>query len=70
MHYHAMGDAHDVSSWAAADGRKPRKLRGPVNGACRCEAHASLGPERLRPDCGMDCYICERLRVLAERLVA
>jgi len=63
-HYHAFGEATDL-------GKKPgTKLRGPANGCCRCEAHIAddMKEARRRPTCDMECYMCERMRVLAVRL--
>lgn len=56
-HFHAHGDAEDLA---------PKKMRGPVNGACRCADHiaAPLMATRERPSCQMDCYLCERFGLL------
>lgn len=63
-HFHAMGEPEDL-------GKAPgTKMRGPINGVCRCAEHIA-GPmmaTRQRPACEMRCYMCERIEVLAARL--
>lgn len=64
MHYHAMGEPEDL-------GKKPgSKMRGPQNGVCRCADHIAdpLKVTRQRPSCGLECYMCERFRVLAAKM--
>jgi hypothetical protein len=58
-HFHALGEKADGGSNA-----------GPTNGCCRCENHIApnLKATRQRPDCTMECYMCERVRVLTARL--
>jgi hypothetical protein len=58
-HYHAFGEQADGGSKA-----------GPANGVCRCEAHIAppLKATRQRPECDLECYMCERARVLIVRL--
>ena len=60
-HYHEFGEA--------ADGGKVSK-RAPVNGCCRCADHivARLKATRARPDCALECFMCERSRVLSAQL--
>lgn len=59
-HFHAEGDVE-------LDGYKPKK---PLNGACRCEQHIArpLKASRAVPQCTRECYMCERAKVLRERL--
>lgn len=56
-HFHAMGDAEDMA---------PKKMRGPANGACRCDDHiaAPLKATRQRPVCELPCYLCQRFGLL------